>query len=531
MPTSTLEPDRQGPLLKLREISKRFGNTLALNRVTLQVDRGEAIGLIGENGAGKSTLMKVLAGVVVPDSGEVSVDGKAVDWRSPGEAIAAGIALIHQELNLHDNLSVAENLFLGREPTRLGLGLLRVLNRRELDRQSTLALRRVGLGDVSPRQTVGSLPIAVKQLIEIARALAMDARIVVMDEPTSSLSDEEASRLLKLIERLQAEGVAVIYISHRLHEIEALAQRVEVMRDGCHVETLIGEDISHDTMVRAMVGRDLASRTHPSVQQNDQVESQSETVLQRGLAVADLKVERTDATPVSFHVRPGEVVALVGLMGAGRTEILETIFGMRRSFGGKVFVNGQEVDRTVQAAIQAGIALVPEDRKESGLLIHSDVNDNLALVAMAARGKTRSRAWQNELSDGLISQLNIKTSSASAVVASLSGGNQQKVALAKWLATEFQVLMLDEPTRGVDIGAKSEIYQLIDQIASEGKSVLVVSSEMEEVFALADRVLVVCEGAITGELQGEKMTEEAIMHLAIADSNRLAKEGSQEYAI
>lgn len=501
------------PLLQLQGIDKWFGSTHALRGVSLSVDAGQAVALIGENGAGKSTLMKVLAGIVSPDAGEIRLRGEPVTLADPRAAMDAGVALIHQELNLHEHLSVAENLFLGREPRRQGWGLGRRigwLDRATMSSQAEHWLRQVGLA-VSPSALVQTLPIASKQLLEIARALSTDARVVVMDEPTSSLSDDEAVRLFGLITELQSRGVAVIYISHRLAEIVRLADRVEVLRDGRHVATLCGDEMTPPAMVQAMVGRELAVRQSRRESADSKVR----------LRVEDLQVESVAAPHVSFQVSSGEVVALVGLVGAGRSEILETIFGIRHRAAGTVQVDDQFVANRVDRAIEAGLGLVPEDRKQTGLLIESDVTDNATIVAMGrAPGSTSRlggirRSWQSATTRDLIERLQIKTSDAEAPVASLSGGNQQKVALAKWLPCDTRVLMLDEPTRGVDIGAKAEIYSLIDELAAAGKAVLVVSSELEEVFALADRVLVVAEGRIAGELHREQFSEEAIMRLAV----------------
>jgi ribose transport system ATP-binding protein len=502
--------EQPSPLLSLAGIAKRYANTIALDGVSLSVDRGEVVALVGENGAGKSTLMKVLAGIVRPDSGSIEIDGKRSSWSSPGDAIDAGIALIHQELSLHDNLSVAENIFLGREPTR-GPAFFGWMDRGWMNRQTRALLERVGL-KVAPDRLVGELPIASKQLVEIARALSVDSRIVVMDEPTSSLSDEDAERLMQLIVRLKEQGVAIVYISHRLPEVIRISDRVEVLRDGQNVCSLTGPMIQHNTIVESMVGRELADRSRPK---------RISTEPPR-LHVEELRVGSRSANPVSFDVRPGEVVALVGLVGSGRTEILETIFGVRDRHGGRMFVEGTELTGSVVDSIGYGLALVPEDRKKTGLLIESDVRDNSTLVALGQSVETKkshrwiSRDWQNRTADSLIARLRIKTPSNRTPVAALSGGNQQKVAVAKWLPLNVRVLMLDEPTRGVDIGAKAEIYELIDELASSGLAVLVVSSEMEEVFAIADRVLVVSQGAIAGELSREDLSEEAIMQLAVS---------------
>lgn len=505
-----MDSEQSIPLLNLTGISKRYVNTIALDGVNLSVDRGEVVALVGENGAGKSTLMKVLAGIVRPDQGVVVIDGESSSWSTPGDAIQAGIALIHQELSLHDNLSIAENIFLGREPIR-GPSALGWMDRRSMNQQSRTLLDRVGLS-VAPESFVGDLPIASKQLVEIARALSVNARIVVMDEPTSSLSDDDAERLLQLIERLREDGVAIIYISHRLPEVIRISDRVEVLRDGQNARCLVGDEIKHDTIVESMVGRELAHRDRP---QRNVAENAS-------LRVEDLRVGSRSAAPVSFEVRPGEVVALVGLVGSGRTEILETIFGVRERQGGRIVLEGLELSGKVGDAIGRGLALVPEDRKKTGLLIESDVRDNATLVALGQCLNTKpsrrwvSKDWQNRTADELIARLRIKTASNRTSVASLSGGNQQKVALAKWLPMDVRVLMLDEPTRGVDIGAKAEIYELIDELARDGLAVLVVSSEMEEVFAIADRVLVVSHGVIAGELSRDELSEEAIMQLAVS---------------
>lgn len=521
-----MKSSHPSPLLNLTGISKRYVNTIALDGVFLSVDRGEVVALVGENGAGKSTLMKVLAGIVRPDQGVLEIDGESSSWSSPGDAIQAGIALIHQELSLHDNLSIAENIFLGREPTR-GASVLSWIDRRSMNQQSRTLLDRVGL-TVAPECLVGELPIASKQLVEIARALSVKARIVVMDEPTSSLSDEDAERLLQLIERLREDGVAIIYISHRLPEVIRISDRVEVLRDGKNVRSLIGDEIVHDTIVESMVGRELAHRNRPTRIVGEQAR----------LKIEDLRVGSRSATPVSFEVRPGEVVALVGLVGSGRTEILETIFGVRQRHGGRVLLDGVELSGDVGDAIASGLALVPEDRKQTGLLIESDVRDNATFVGLGQVVSTKSnrrwisKSWQNRTADELIERLRIKTASNRTPIAALSGGNQQKVALAKWLPLDIRVLMLDEPTRGVDIGAKAEIYELIDQLAGnemaggevdgKGLAVLVVSSEMEEIFAIADRVLVVAHGAIAGELSRNELSEEAIMQLAITAARHVS---------
>jgi len=496
------------PRLEIDSVSKRFPGVLALDRVSLRVMPGETLAVIGENGAGKSTLMKIMAGIQAPDSGEMRMTDRTtgklepVNFRNPGAAIAAGVSLIHQELNLHENLSVAENIYLGREPNRLGW-----LLRREMNDQAGAYLQRVGL-DVSPQASLASLSTASRQLVEVAKALSTGASVVIMDEPTSSLSTAEAERLFQVVEGLRSDGVSVVYISHRLGEVIRLANRVEVFRDGCNAGTLVGEQINHDAMVSAMVGRDVNRlfdrRPHPPGEVR--------------LRLEQWRVEAHDAPPISLELRSGEVVGIAGLVGSGRSELLESIFGLRHVAGGQLRVDDRLVPREdVHAAIAAGLALVPEDRKRTGLLIESSVRENATLAAMKAASDAPwlSPRWQATATADLIEKLRVKTASQETIIANLSGGNQQKVALGKWLMCQPQVLMLDEPTRGVDVGAKAEIYALLDQLAAEGLAILFVSSEIEEVLAIADRVLVMHEGQVTGELAHGQLNEEAIMRLAV----------------
>lgn len=490
------------PRLEVAAVTKRFPGALALEDVSLEVMPGEVLAVIGENGAGKSTLMKILAGILAPDQGVLRLNRQPVQFASPGDAIDAGVSLIHQELNLHENLSVAENIYLGREPQRFGW-----IDRAAMNRQAAEHLQRLGL-DIAPQTPLASLSTASRQLVEVAKALSADASVVIMDEPTSSLSTREAERLFEVVEGLAAEGVSVVYISHRLGEVVRLARRVEVLRDGRNAGRLVGEQIHHDAMVSAMVGRDVRH-----------VFGRSSVVAgEVRLEVDSLRVESHSAPPVSFQVRAGEVVGVAGLVGAGRSELLETIFGIRSAAEGHVRVAGRRVHSgRVREAMSAGLALVPEDRKRTGLLLDSSVGENatLAVMADAKTAPWLDRRWQRSTSDELIRRLSVKTASAETTLANLSGGNQQKVALGKWLVREPAVLMLDEPTRGVDVGAKQEIYRLLDQLAQEGLAILFVSSEMEEVLSLADRVLVMHQGRIAGELAQDELSEEAIMRLAV----------------
>jgi ribose transport system ATP-binding protein len=489
------------PLLEVRGISKRFLGVPALSGVSLRLHTGEVLAVLGENGAGKSTLMKILAGVQQPDDGEIFLDGRAVRLNSVGEAQTAGIALIHQELNLADNLDVGANIFLGREPRRLG-----VIDKRRIEAESAPLLERVGL-PFSPRTLVSTLSIGQQQMVEIAKAVAVNARVLIMDEPTSSLSQHETEQLFRVVRDLRASGVGIIYISHRLGEVRELADRVTVLRDGKNAGELARDEISHDKMVRLMIGRDVS-----------QLYQRAENAV--GETVLDVQGLRTSAHPqhaLSFQVRAGEIVGVAGLVGAGRTELLETLFGVRLPLGGAVRLGDITLQlRSPQDAIAAGIALVPEDRKQQGLILEMACAHNLSLPGLhrTKRGGFLNFAAERALSERMFQELGIRATGAAQVVQFLSGGNQQKVVLGKWLAMEPRLLLLDEPTRGVDVGAKAEIYRLMEDLAGRGVAVLFVSSELEEIMGIADRALVMHEGRLSGELPRRDFSEEAIMHLA-----------------
>ena len=492
-------------LLEVRNLSKSFPGVRALHQVSLSVEPGEVLSVIGENGAGKSTLMKILAGVQSADSGEIVVDGQRVSFENTRAAMDLGIVLIHQELNLCDNLNVGQNIFLGREPLKK-LGLV---NSREIYERSTEFLQRVGL-NVSPRTIVSRLTIGKQQMVEIAKALSVKARILIMDEPTSSLSAQESESLFALIESLREQGVSIIYISHRLAEVKRLSDRVVVLRDGEFAGELVGEEITHERMVTNMVGRDVSqfySRTsHPI----------GDTVLE----VKDVVTPAWPKKKVSLHVRAGEIVGLAGLVGSGRTELLQSLFGIDQPLSGRVFIEGGPVAiRSPLQAVEYGMALVPEDRKKHGLLIDLSVQNNVGLVGLRANSRRFGFAnFGKQKSDAneMIDRLGVKTPSNHQAAKFLSGGNQQKVVLGKWLSMSPKILLLDEPTRGIDIGAKQEIYQLIESLASEKMAILFVSSELEEVIGIADRVYVMHEGQVTGELQRDELSEESIMRLATA---------------
>lgn len=493
------------PLLTASGICKQFPGVLALDRVALTVGPGEVVAIVGENGAGKSTLMKVIAGVYQADAGEVTWDGRPVKFAGPLDAMKAGVSLIHQELNLAENLSVLDNLFLGREDT-VG-GPLRLLARRRSRVLGAGLLERVGLPVAFLDRTVSTLPPGQKQLVEIARALGLNAKLLIMDEPTSSLTQTETDRLYEVIDALKAAGVSILYISHRLAEVKRCADRAVVLRDGRNAGELAKHEITHDSLVRLMVGRDLKQlfpRTRPAA----------------GDTVLSLRGVRYVGGPehaVSLDVRAGEVLGMAGLVGAGRTELSEAVFGLRKLADGDVTLGGKPIAiRRPLDAIHAGIFLVPEDRRLNGLVLESSVGFNLSLPnldRLAALGFVMP-GRERRLHRSSIDQLRVKTPSAAQAVGLLSGGNQQKVVFGKWLARGPKVLILDEPTRGVDVGAKTEIYTLIDQLAAQGLAVWMITSDMEELLGLSDRVVVLHEGKLTGELTRDELNEEAVMRLA-----------------
>ena len=489
------------PFLEVQKITKRFPGVVALSGVDLQVYPAEILALIGENGAGKSTLMKILAGVQPADEGELLVEGKVVRFSGVQDAQKSGIALIHQELNLAENLTVAGNMFLGREPGKFGW-----IDQGLIQRESKRVLEMVGL-EVSPETLLSELTIGKQQLVEIAKALSTDAKVIIMDEPTSSLSLRESERLFEVIHDLREKGVSVIYISHRLGEVKKLADRVVVFRDGENAGMLERNEVEHDAMVRMMVGRDVSQfyqRTKHDL---------GEVVLSvRGLRSVEHRENELD-----FKVRAGEVVGVAGLVGAGRSEMLAALFGARPALGGDVLVAGMGgLPRSPRESLRRGLALVPEDRKGQGLILDMAVKENISIASLRrdSKGPFLDARKEEELVAEMTSALSVKTPGSWQLARFLSGGNQQKIVLAKWLALKPKVLLLDEPTRGIDIGAKEEIYLLMEKFAREGMAVLFVSSEMEEIMGMADRTLVMHEGRITGELAREDFSEEAIMELA-----------------
>jgi len=495
------------PILSARGISRRFPGVLALDDVDLDVVPGEVLAVVGENGAGKSTLMKILAGEQRADEGEIRLDGRPFEVRSVSEAMSAGISLIHQELALAENLDVCSNILLGREPRRFGL-----IRPREARERAVSALQRVGL-DLSPTTPVAGLGMGQRQQVEIAKALSGDARVLIMDEPTSSLTISETETLFGVVDLLRAGGTSVIYISHRLGEVERLADRVVVLRDGRNAGSLRRGEITHDAMVRLMVGRDVSR-----VFDRDPSEPGAEA-----LSLEGVRTSAHPDRPVSLRVRRGEIVGLAGLVGAGRTELLRTIFGLDRPIDGAIRRGGRALDIAGPGdAMNAGIAFVPEDRKADGLLLEESVRTNavLANLRRIGRGFLTNRAREQDLARNLMRRLDVQAPDVNSIVGGLSGGNQQKVVLGRWLAREPEVLLLDEPTRGVDIGAKEEIYRLMDRIVRNGGAILFASSEMEELISLADRICVLHEGGLAGELDRDRFDEQRIMHLATGGESR-----------
>jgi ABC-type sugar transport system ATPase subunit len=505
-------------VLEAHGISKSFPGVKALEEVNLTLRRGRLTALLGENGAGKSTLMNILAGVFPPDIGTIRLHGREVRFANTRAAQDAGIAMIFQELNLIPNLTIAENLFLGREPrTRVGFLASTVMNRNAATLLERLDLR------VPPTISAGSLRVGQQQVVEIARALSCDARVIIMDEPTSALSDREITVLFERIAGLKRDGVAVVYITHKLDEVERIGDDAVVLRDGRVVGAAPVADLSHDEIVRMMVGRDRID-----LYQKTSGPAEPEVLRVEGITLphpdrpGDFLVHK-----VSFQVRRGEVLGIFGLMGAGRTELLETLFGLHADCAsGEIFIGGQRAAiRSPADAIRHGLALAPEDRKREGIILEMTVAANTSLASLhriERFGMLMNRA-EYELVTQALQRFRVKTPSIQQLIRNLSGGNQQKVILAKWLATKPVVLLLDEPTRGIDVHAKKEIYTLIDELARGGLAVVLVSSELTEILALSDRIMVLSEGRKTMEVERELASEEALMKAALPTHSKTTK--------
>ncbi|HEY0791922.1 MAG TPA: sugar ABC transporter ATP-binding protein [Chthoniobacterales bacterium] len=488
-------------ILKIEGITKSYPGVRALQDVTFDVERGSIHAIMGENGAGKSTLMQIIAGAQRSDSGTLNFDGREVQFTNPAEAQAAGIAIVYQELNLSPNLSIAENVFLGLEPRSGGA----FVNRKTLRAKTVATLQKLGIR-FDPDTIVGSLTVAQQQLVEICKSLVRNPRLLIFDEPTSSLSEADSRILFRVIADLKAQGVTMLYISHRFPEVFANCDAVTVLRDGKHVRTKPMKSTSEAEVVSLMVGRELLA-----FHRQDLTPSQEVVFEVRGLT------KHAQYRDVSFKIHRGEIVALAGLVGAGRSEVALGVFGCPPPDAGEVRVQGQPVRiRRAQDAMQAGIALAPEDRKSTGLVLGASVGTNVSMAALPrlARAQFVNRSAERTLVQRFVARLNIRTPSHEQRVGLLSGGNQQKVMIAKWLAVEPKCLIVDEPTRGVDVGTKAEIYALFDELAHAGIPILMISSDLPEVLALADRIVVMRQGRVTGELRRAEATEEKIMHLA-----------------
>ncbi len=492
------------PIVEIRGLSKAFFGVQALASVHFELLPGEVHALMGENGAGKSTLMKVLAGVYQRDAGEVLVDGQAVEIASPRAAQALGIGIIHQELNLMNHLSAAQNIFIGRE-SRGRFGLF--LDEAAQNAKAAAIFKRMHLA-LDPQTPVGELTVARQQMVEIAKALSFDSRVLIMDEPTAALNNAEIAELFRIIRQLKEQGVGIVYISHKMDELKQISDRVTVMRDGQTIATVPTATTQVDSIITMMVGRQLSN-----AQQQFPDTSRNEVVLEvrgltRGSAIRD----------VSFQLRRGEILGLAGLMGAGRTEVARAIFGADPIDAGEIRVHGKAATlRSPQDAVAHGIGYLSEDRKQFGLATGLDVETNVVLATLprfaAARMWLDQRGIHATATD-YVKRLAIKTPSVEQQVQLLSGGNQQKIVIAKWLLRDCDILFFDEPTRGIDVGAKSEIYKLLHSLAEQGKAIVMISSELPEVLRMSHRVLVMCEGRITGELTAAEATQESIMQLA-----------------
>ena len=492
-------------ILEMRNIDKTFPGVHALNNVSFDVRRGEVHALMGENGAGKSTLMKVLTGIYTKDSGSIIYEGKEVEFHNAREAQDAGVVIVHQELNMMGHLTVAQNIFVGREFKK---GIM--IDDRKMNEEARKLFQRLNI-DIDPTETMSRLTVGKQQMCEIAKAISHDAKVIVFDEPSSALTEAEINELFKIIRDLRAQNIGIVYISHRMDEIKVITDRVTVMRDGCYVGTLITKDCTKDDIVNMMVGRVIYEepKAHSMVAPD---------------APVVLKVEHLNAgrlvQDVSFELRKGEILGFSGLMGAGRTETAHAIFGADPKESGDIYVNGELVQiKSPQDAVRHGIGYLSEDRKRYGVVVQKTLAENTTMASLERYIKSIfiDEKAEKETAEEYINQLNIKTPSVDQLVVNLSGGNQQKVVLAKWLVRNCDILIFDEPTRGIDVGAKSEIYKLMNALAQQGKSIIMISSEMPEILRMSDRILVMCEGKKTGEIAIEDATQEAIMTLATRD--------------
>lgn len=491
-------------LIQMEDIDKQFPGVQALKDCRFELRRGEVHALVGENGAGKSTLMKVLTGVYQKDTGSILYEGVQVDIPNAKTAQKLGISIIHQELNLAPDLTVAQNIYIGREP-RWGLRLF--LDERELKRRVERLFKRLNM-DLDPDESVANLTVAKQQMVEIAKALSYDAKVLIMDEPTAALSDSEIDDLFIIINQLRSSGVGIVYISHRMDELKRITDRITVMRDGRYIDTVPTAAVTNEQIITMMVGREI----YDSTKQN-RIENTSETVLEvKGLS------RKGALRDINFKLRKGEIIGFAGLIGAGRTEVARAIFGADPIDAGEISVRGRKVVlRQPYDAVQAGIGYLSEDRKRYGCIVEMDVKTNVAVASL--RQYVNPFGWVNKeriekAADQIVDMLKVKTPHIDQEVKFLSGGNQQKVVIGKWLIRDCDILIFDEPTRGIDVGAKSEIYKLLNDLAAKGKSIIMISSELPEILRMSHRIIVMCEGRITGELDREEATQEKIMRYA-----------------
>jgi rhamnose transport system ATP-binding protein len=496
-------PTPATPLVQLSHVSKSFGPVQVLNDVSLDMYRGEVLCLAGENGAGKSTLIKILTGAISRDSGEYHINGQDVGSPGPAQARALGVGVVYQELSLLPAVSVEENLLMGRLPNARG-----IVNKRELRARATKMLERVGLNNVDPGALISDLPVATRQMVEIAKVLGADARIVIFDEPTTALSEKDAHHLLQLIDRLKKEeGVAILYVTHRLEEIFEIGDRIMVLRDGQFITTAPTHQFTHDTLIRSMVGRQIEA-LYPKREHK-----------QFGKTLLSVQGLKLPGSPfnINLEVHAGEIVGLGGLVGAGRTETVRAIFGADPMVAGTVLLDGKPLHPgSPEQAVRAGLGLLTEDRKELGLLAALSIRENVTIADLSAvtRLGVISKKQEASLVNNLVPRLRLKYHSIEQPISSLSGGNQQKVLLSRWLATKAKVLLLDEPTKGVDVGAKADIYTIIGDLAVQGLGIVVVSSYLPELLGICDRVIVLHDFGVTGELPIEEATEEEVLRLA-----------------
>lgn len=498
-------------ILTMKNIDKSFPGVHALDHVNLELRKGEVHALMGENGAGKSTLMKVLTGIYKKDSGTITYEGKEVEFKNTKAAQDAGIVIVHQELNMLGHLTVAQNLFIGRE-FKKGFRI----DDKKMNEEAQKLFDKLHV-DIDPTERMSDLTVGKQQMCEIAKAVSFDAKVIIFDEPSAALTETEIEALFQIIRDLKQKGIAMVYISHRMDEIKMITDRVTVMRDGAYVGTVRTEECTKEDIIHMMVGRVIYEepKTHSTVPQD---------------APVVLKVEHLTAgkmvQDISFELRKGEILGFSGLMGAGRTETARALFGADPKEGGDIYVNGRKVlIRNPEDAVRHGIGYLSEDRKRYGIVIQKSVTENTTMAALHKfmKGLFINKKKEKETAKEYVETLATKTPDVEQLVINLSGGNQQKVVIAKWLTQDCEILIFDEPTRGIDVGAKNEIYKLMNRLASEGKSIIMISSEMTEILRMSDRIIVMCEGKKTGELTIEEATQEKIMHLAMHESNQEGK--------